>query len=207
MNFLSEWITNIILFILLATIIELLLPNSSMQKYVKMVIGLLLIVIILSPILTLLSTDMDRLFASMELKSQIEEKNIENSIEIKKKEIQASQRAYILEQMAVQMKSEIEEGLVQKYGLTIEKILLSTNKEKEDVMIPEDILAVEVILTDGEVMNETVSVVKTVKIDASKPAVPQVNEEMDEKEIRTFLANKWEMDSEKIVVLLEGGKE
>ena len=178
-----------------------------MQKYVKMVIGLLLIVIILSPILTLLSTDMDRLFASMELKSQIEEKNIENSIEIKKKEIQASQRAYILEQMAVQMKSEIEEGLVQKYGLTIEKILLSTNKEKEDVMIPEDILAVEVILTDGEVMNETVSVVKTVKIDASKPAVPQVNEEMDEKEIRTFLANKWEMDSEKIVVLLEGGKE
>ncbi|MDV2687064.1 stage III sporulation protein AF, partial [Alkalihalophilus lindianensis] len=50
MDFLIEWVTNIILFILLATVIDMLLPNSSMQKYTKMVMGLLLIAIILTPI-------------------------------------------------------------------------------------------------------------------------------------------------------------
>ncbi|MEN2451142.1 stage III sporulation protein AF, partial [Bacillus sp. JR_15] len=33
MSFLTEWITSIILFILFAIVIDLLLPNSSMQKY------------------------------------------------------------------------------------------------------------------------------------------------------------------------------
>lgn len=57
MSFLTEWIANIILFIMLAVILDLLLPNSAMQKYAKMVISLLLIVIILSPIFKLLSAD------------------------------------------------------------------------------------------------------------------------------------------------------
>jgi stage III sporulation protein AF len=65
MSYLTEWITSIILFILLATVVEMLLPNSSMQKYTKLVIGLLLIVVILTPILKLLSTDLDELFAKM----------------------------------------------------------------------------------------------------------------------------------------------
>ena len=37
MEFLTEWLTNIILFILMAIVIDMLLPNSSMQKYAKMV--------------------------------------------------------------------------------------------------------------------------------------------------------------------------
>lgn len=50
MSFLTEWITSIILFILFAIVIDLLLPNSSMQKYAKMVVSLLLIVVMLNPI-------------------------------------------------------------------------------------------------------------------------------------------------------------
>ena len=42
MEFIKEWVTNIILFILLATVIDMLLPNSKFQKYTKMVTGLLL---------------------------------------------------------------------------------------------------------------------------------------------------------------------
>ncbi|MDI5788458.1 stage III sporulation protein AF [Bacillus licheniformis] len=35
MEFLTEWLTNIILFILMAIVIDMLLPNSSMTKYAK----------------------------------------------------------------------------------------------------------------------------------------------------------------------------
>ena len=42
MEFIKEWVTNIILFILFATVIDMVLPNSKFQKYTKMVTGLLL---------------------------------------------------------------------------------------------------------------------------------------------------------------------
>ena len=57
MSFLSSWISNIIIFILLATVIDMLLPSSSLQKYTKMVIGLLLIAIIITPILKFVSNE------------------------------------------------------------------------------------------------------------------------------------------------------
>ncbi|MFP3440851.1 stage III sporulation protein AF, partial [Pantoea sp. SIMBA_133] len=59
MAVITGWITNIIVLILLATVLELLLPNSSMQRYVKMVIGLMLMAVILSPILTIFTKDFD----------------------------------------------------------------------------------------------------------------------------------------------------
>ena len=64
MSFLTSWISNIIIFILLATVIDMLLPSSSLQKYTKMVIGLLLIAIIITPILSLFQTNFDQILAS-----------------------------------------------------------------------------------------------------------------------------------------------
>ena len=65
MEFLIEWVTNIILFILLATVIDMLLPNTGLQKYTKMVTGLLLIAIILTPILKLISKDFETAMAQI----------------------------------------------------------------------------------------------------------------------------------------------
>ncbi len=63
MSFLTSWISNIIIFILLATVIDMLLPSSSLQKYTKMVIGLLLIAIIITPILSLFQTNFDQIIS------------------------------------------------------------------------------------------------------------------------------------------------
>src|SRR3954470_20100477 len=102
MDFLIEWVTNIILFILLATVIDMLLPNSSMQKYTKMVTGLLLIAIILTPIFKLISRDFETTLGSIPSLQTPGEKNMKNLIDSKKKEIQDSQHAYILKTMRVQ---------------------------------------------------------------------------------------------------------
>ena len=103
MSFLTTWVTNIIVFILFAVVLDMLLPNSSMQKYTKLVIGLLLTAIFLTPILSLFKQD----FAS-DIQQKIMSNGVwggqtmENSLETKKKEIEETQQAYILEQMAVQ---------------------------------------------------------------------------------------------------------
>lgn len=62
MSFLTEWLTSIVLFILFAIVIDMLLPNSSMQKYAKMVVSLLLIVVMLNPIFKLFKTDPEVIF-------------------------------------------------------------------------------------------------------------------------------------------------
>ncbi|KYD25698.1 stage III sporulation protein AF [Parageobacillus toebii] len=199
MQIVIEWVTNILIFILFATMIDLLLPSSNMQKYVKMVVGLILLLLMLSPILKLLSIDPDRWFASIISEKGSQQEMMKNEIEMKKKEIQASQRAYILEQMAVQMKNKVDEELMKEYGLSVEDVSLQT-KEKENLQIPKDIETIEVVLTKQEKLGE----IHPVIIDTSKPINEPNNDHQLEKEIRTFLATTWEVDENKIAVQVKG---
>lgn len=54
---LSFWVKNIIYIIFFIVFLEILLPNNSMRKYVKVVAGLLVMVVILSPLTKLISRD------------------------------------------------------------------------------------------------------------------------------------------------------
>jgi stage III sporulation protein AF len=205
MSIIVEWITNIIIFILLAIVIDLLLPSTNLQKYVKMVIGLILILIMLTPILKIFTIDVDQLIASITSNESEAEKNVlENEIEQKKTEIQASQRAYILEQMAVHMKKDVAEELMNHYGLTIKEITFETNGEK-NLRFPDDIQLIEVIVAQEE--KEERNIVPTVKpiiIDTSEPSNHTDEREKLADDTASFLATKWGVNPEKIAVQVEG---
>ncbi|MCM3002428.1 stage III sporulation protein AF [Priestia koreensis] len=201
MSALTEWITNIILFILLATIIDLLLPNSNFQKYTKMVVGLLLILIIVTPVFKLLNVDVDKLWSSMRLSSLTEQKSVENLVDFKKKEIQASQRAYILEQMAVQMKTEVKEELMKQYGVAIDHIQIQPKQTTEEPTIEtigKHIESVQVNLKAGTNSKEIANV-EIVSIDTSK-SQPDQKQTKHTKQIISFLANHWGIQKSQIVV-------
>jgi stage III sporulation protein AF len=160
MDFLKAWITNIILFILIATVIDMLLPNSSLQKYVKVVVGLLLISIILSPVMKLFTSDFETAIASLsKIQGSLENKNIENSIDSQKKEIQASQQAYILEQMAVQLKMDAEEELMEQHDMEIAGIQVKAN-ETDETLTPESLESITVEIAEPGGEEESVTAVK-----------------------------------------------
>jgi stage III sporulation protein AF len=56
---LSDWLRDIIAVILIAVFVELLLPNKAMLRYVRLVVGLFILLTIMSPIMKLLQTDMN----------------------------------------------------------------------------------------------------------------------------------------------------
>ena len=58
-EWLGDWLKQVILLILIAAFIDLLLPNHSLDRYVKLVMGLLIIMAILSPLFHLLAKDLD----------------------------------------------------------------------------------------------------------------------------------------------------
>lgn len=60
MTLLSQWLKEIIIIILFAVFIELLLPNRSMERYVKFVISLLILLTLLSPIMKLFTDQTEK---------------------------------------------------------------------------------------------------------------------------------------------------
>jgi stage III sporulation protein AF len=141
-----------------------------------------------------------------------EESEVKNLTEFQKKEIQASQRAYILEQMAVQMKTMAKEELVQNYDLTIETILLSESDQVDDINSQSDLQHIRVVLQQNEAVEvsgqETVEAVQSISIDTTKELPADDPEaELNSKEITAYLAKIWEVEEEKITLELEGGEE
>ncbi|MFP7297699.1 stage III sporulation protein AF [Neobacillus niacini] len=203
MEFLIEWVTNIILFILLATVIDMLLPNTSMQKYTKMVTGLLLIAIILTPIFKLISKDFETAMAQIPSFQGPEEKNMENLIELQKKEIQASNHAYILETMAVQLEKGVEEELMEQFGLEIAKIELITKDESQE-SFPENLEMVTVRLKQPETKDMTVEAVQPVSIDTGTP-LPSKDQTEESEKVAAFLSQHWNVTEKVIEVSVEGG--
>lgn len=181
----------------------MLLPNSSMQKYTKMVTGLLLIAIILTPIFKLISKDFNATLASIPSFQTPEEKNMKNSIELKKKEIQASQHAYILETMAAQLEKGVKEELMKQYGLEIAKIDISTN-EDSNLAFPENLQKVTVLLKHPDKEIKTVEVIKQVNINTKTPLPTKGTAENIDK-VAAFLSEKWNVTQKTVVVTIEGG--
>jgi stage III sporulation protein AF len=201
-DYLSSWISNIILFIFLAVIVDMLLPNSTLQKYAKMVIGLLLITIILTPIMKLFSEDVDAWLKQLPIVTENEEKKLENLIEMKKKEIQASHSAYILKQMAVQLEMDVKEELMDKYGYEIKEIQPEMEMSNEPFPTNTEISlkSVTVYLTKNN--NESIQAVKPITINTNQPASNQVE---DLENVIAFLANSWGLEESQLQIHVEGG--
>lgn len=198
MEFITGWVTNIILFVLLATVIDMLLPSSAMQKYAKMTIGLLLIAVILSPILELFNKDFEGLLTVVTKDFQNGEgNNLENLTEIKKKEIQAEQDAYILKKMAVLLKTGVEEELIDKYQMEIAEIDIK-GEQKGQARTPKDLnlQKISLVLVDAKEKNEAVEAVAKVEINTKR----QVDQSSEAERVKGFLADQWSVDEEIIEI-------
>jgi len=204
LSFLTEWITSIILFILFAIVIDLLLPNSSMQKYAKMVVSLLLIVVMLNPIFALFRADPDQIFSEiMKGKDQAQSEEIKNQMNLEKKEIQASQRAYILKQMAVQLEKSAKEPL-EKESYEMKHVEVLADEEHLDQNMEADQFRIKAVIVP--LTGDAVETVAKVDIDLSRQK--EESAETSAKEmarVKETLADVWNTRPEHIALNIEGG--
>lgn len=203
MDAVVDWITQIIIFMLLATIVELLIPATSMKKYIKLVVALILILIFLKPIFYLFHIDVkDALEASYErLESfNTNDKEMESLIEFQKKEIQGKQYAYIEEQMAVQLIDLAKTPLLESYQAVITNIEFSLTSEKTPTY--EDLEEVIVYINHAE-SEEDVNIVDEVVINTD--AQKNNKDSPDLGKIENLLRDIWEIKNKDITVIWKGG--
>lgn len=207
MDFLTSWIANILVFILLAVVLEMLLPQTALQKYVKFVLGLLLMVIILSPILKLFTVDPDDLLKQAQ-SLDLENLSLENSIENQKIEIQAQQTAYILEETAVHLKELTKKELMEQYNMQFADITIFIASEEKGLSetfdsVLENIDSIQVVLEEAK-SEETVEAVEEVVIETGNREKEKTSKL--EGDIAGFLAEFWEVDMGVINLTIEGGQ-
>ncbi|CDQ39694.1 MULTISPECIES: stage III sporulation protein AF [Virgibacillus] len=204
MEMLIDWVTQIILFLLLAAIIDLIIPSGSMKKYIKLVVGLILILILLKPIFFLFNIDIkSALEASIDRveEGRIEEESMENLIESQKNEIDGTQDAYILEQMAVQLNDLAEQPLQEEFQTEIRDIQFLFANEQE--MTFENLDEVIVYLRESNDGEGAVSIVDDVVINTDNPDTAKENEQNEE--IKALLKDVWELEDKKLTLQWEGG--
>lgn len=131
----------------------------------------------------------------------VTEDYMEKKINQQKTEIEARQSAYIEEQMAVQMKRQVEEELMQKYDMNIDKLAIEFDSHRQ--VNYENIQSITVTLTksSNKIINK-VSRVEKVVINRNTPV--KQNKTGLEDEIKQFLADKWEVDEEKLNIEVDG---
>lgn len=193
MDFLKGFLTNLVVLILLVVVLDLLLPESSFRKYTKLVIGLIFVSILLSPIFQLFRTDFSETIESgIAALTQNDQYSFTNQLESKKSEINLSNRAYILEQMAEKLKRDAEEELMTAFQYKIVKVEIEI-KDQSGELKTENIQQINVQLeeTSSDLGTSTnIEPVEEIDIRKGTPVIAG-NRTKKENEISTWLSNRW----------------
>ncbi|RSL34558.1 stage III sporulation protein AF [Salibacterium salarium] len=213
MEWLSQWMSNLIIFLLAAFLLELLLPSSSFQKYARLVLSFILMLLIIEPILSLTnSASEEKLKERIDTlsDSNFENQSVELQVNNQKNEIEAGQDAYISKQVSIQLKDQVSDHLKEQWGWEVENISFEPGEENETDM---DKASVHVSLTSHKEEDNSSSDIETVRIDVEQQSDEiEHTEETNEShpvraDIKTYLAETWEVKEEQISIsmLEEGG--
>ncbi|TQS74516.1 stage III sporulation protein AF [Ornithinibacillus gellani] len=204
MQYLIDWITQIIIFLLLAAVVDLLIPKNALKKYVQFVIGFILILIFLKPVFFIFNfnaaTDLKTAFET-ELEQLEDDTNTDFLIEKQKKDIESVQNAYILEQMAVQLKGIAQEPLANEFQAEIKAIDYEFSVDNE--LTYENLERLLVYVGKSGHGEGMIHEIEQVQIQANETTEHQDNPAVVQME--QLLLDVWEIEDKEVTVIWEGG--
>ena len=201
MAFLVEWVKQIILFILIAIIIDLILPSNTLKKYIQLVVGLILILMFLKPVFMIFQIDVSNEIQKhiTSFDEQIETDSINNLINLQKTDIQALTDAYILEEMTKQLIYEAEDPLLEEHSLEIREIVYYFQSNQERSYDSLDQMDVYVQSSEGN--EEEVNTIEKVEEVIIRPNEQIVQPEENVESIIRTLKDVWEVHDKELNII------
>jgi len=209
-EWISNWAEAIIIAVIIATIIEMILPEGSSKKYIKVVIGVYILFTIISPVITKFTGKTITVSDVIDLDKYIngvkEKENIQNLLQ---EENSASIRDIYIGNLKADIQNKLKgKGyIVTKINLdvgyddnyTLNKIVLNVSKEDEENTEESD-----------NTTNTTIEAINEINIHVSNETstADVTNEEnkesnlsnSDKKEIKKYLSSVYEIKEKNIVI-------
>lgn len=224
MSWLSSWMRDVIMIVLLATFVDMILPSRSMERYVKLVLSLLILFALLHPIIALL-TDQPAAKLSQAM-SFLEQGGTDDSglkrILAEADQLRSQQQSQSLQFAAEEVAKQMSQQIREATGEQVKEIKVSLGlQESKDTPY---ISQVNVILNEAVTASDTdaiqtesgkteaaihIAPVEPVNINVSledaqevgSPAEPTMTEDADTEKVKQLLLTHWGLTNEQIKVL------
>lgn len=127
MDFIYSWVKNIVFFLVLITIINNLVGDSSYKKYVNLISGMILMILVISPFLNLfdINENIDYYFSKNTFTNNTE--NINNELI----SMEETKMQLIIDEYKKEIESTTKQ-LLEKQGLYISKFHVDINENFDD---------------------------------------------------------------------------
>lgn len=196
-KFINSWAQGIILAVIIATIIEIIIPEGNNKKYVKTVIGLYILFTIIYPLITKISNNklnFDSIIAKTSKEVSMYDSKVANSIET---------NTYIENTYKNNLKEKIKEKIEEKgYTVLDFNIYIETQNEEAYGQINSIVLKLQ---KSNKEQNTIKGVNKIEEIDVNIKNTKTKNlkkeEELTDSEIRSikeYLNNIYSIEEERI---------
>lgn len=192
-KFLSSWAQGIIVAVIIAALIELILPNGSSKKYVKVVIGMYILFTIVSPIIKKIGgrdADLNKILDVEKYEQQLAKSD--NAISQK---FEDNNSRNIKDIYVSNLKADISEKLKEK-GY---KVATSIIEVKDDENYTIEKITLEVIKNDQKTEKNNEIVINTIEIGSTEKMKNEKQLTDDEKsKVETYISQTYGIDKKNI---------
>lgn len=201
MKFLNSWAQGIILAVIVATIIEIILPKGNNKKYVKTIIGIYILFVIVYPLISKITNnkiDIESVIASTT--STMNKYEIDNNISLETNE-------YIEEVYKHTLEEDVTSRLKEKgYKINSLNLYLELADEDRYGEIISIVMQISKINTSNKKTGNTENEINTVKevkisVSNSNKAQEEKKEEIEKEELdslKEYLNNVYSVEKERI---------
>lgn len=199
-DIISNWVGELIVALVVVTLIEMLLPENKIKKYVKTIIGLYIVFCIISPfinqekfaaILEDTEKNLEKIKIENQVSSQLEEGNSIEALYIQEFEKDVTKRVeelgYKVKQCEVKIQIDATKENAGIHAINL-KIGNKTNNTTTNQVEIENIEKVEISINNDEAVNNNNETLK---------------ETEDTKKVKEYLSQYYEISEEKIKITQE----
>ncbi len=182
MAWLSSWLKEVIMVVLLASFVDLILPSRSMERYVKLVLSLLILLTLLGPLIKILTDAADikiaAVFNGMNQSHEAGGKGSLQQIMDEAKQLQTRQQKQSLEwaarEVAAKMKDQIRKESGEQ-GADVAVVLAMPEGTEQDANQSPYIKNVTVTIKAGPASEETAAAPPAVRRNPNRSGAPRAD--------------------------------
>lgn len=198
----SNYIKNIAVCIIFSAFVEMLIPDNDFKKYINLVLGFIVILVVLNPLKSIL-------FKSYPLDIQVFNKasDIENNSLLKEKNLyESKQKDLIITTYKSQLEDQIKALISKQSNLNVNSINIEVNEDYESDEFAQ-IKKIEVVATEAQISNQNQTTINPIdKITISNTALQDDTTENRnneiEKNLESLISDFYKLNQDNIYIIV-----